>query len=211
MEVREIDGFLEQSQTGIRDLHQRTILAPTPREKERCRQSGCWPKAGRPQLRWRLWSGTLTPLAGGPPPLAREDLRHQCSSSPGVPPALGKEEKAELRAAGQELPAAVGIGLANWNWKVVGQFVCERFGIRLSRSSCLNYLHRLGFVLERPKKRLLKAEETNREAFVAEYAALRDEASLSGAKIFFADEAHFRADAELQGKWVLKGESPLVD
>ena len=35
MGVREIDGFLEQWQTGIRDLHRRTILAPTPRERER--------------------------------------------------------------------------------------------------------------------------------------------------------------------------------
>ncbi len=91
------------------------------------------------------------------------------------------------------------------------QFVSERFGIRLSRSSCLNYLHRLGFVLKRPKKRLLKADEGKREAFVAEYAALRGQARRSGAKIFFADEAHFRADAELRGKWVLKGEPALVD
>ena len=28
----------------------------------------------------------------------------------------------------------------------------------------------------------------------------------TGSKIFFADEAHFRAEAELRGKWVLKGE-----
>ena len=40
----------------------------------------------------------------------------------------------------------------------------------------------------------------------AEYAALWDEAGRTGGKIFLADEAHFRADAELQGKWVLKGE-----
>ena len=116
-----------------------------------------------------------------------------------------------MRAAVQELPARVGIGLANWNWKIVRQLVSERFGIRLSRNSCLNYLHRLGFVLKRPKKRLLKADEGKREAFVSEYAALRDEAGRSGAKIFFADEAHFRADAELRAKWVLKGEPALVD
>ena len=41
---------------------------------------------------------------------------------------------------------------------------------------------------------------------MAEYAALADGARRSGAKIFFADEAHFRADAELRSKWVLKGE-----
>ena len=39
-----------------------------------------------------------------------------------------------------------------------------------------------------------------------EYAALWAEAGRTGGKIFFADEARFRADAELRGKWVLKGE-----
>ena len=104
-----------------------------------------------------------------------------------------------------------GIEMANWNWKVVRQFLLEHFGISLSRSSCLNYLHRLGFVLKRPKKRLLKADQDKRESFVADYAARWDEARRTGAKIFFADEAHFRADAELRGKWVLKGEPTLVN
>ena len=116
-----------------------------------------------------------------------------------------------MKAAVQGPPAEFGIELANWNWKVVRQFVSEKYGIGLSRSSCLNWLHRLGFALKRPKKRLLKADAAKREAFVAEYAALWDEVSLSGDKIFFADEAHFRADAELRGKWVLRGEPALVD
>ena len=124
----------------------------------------------------------------------------------GFPPALGETQQAELTGAVQELPEMSGIEMANWNWKVVRQFVSKRFGIGLSRSTCLNYLHRLGFVLKRPKKRLVKADEQKREAFVAEYATLSDEAWRTGAKIFFADEAHFRADAELRGKWVLKGE-----
>ena len=111
----------------------------------------------------------------------------------------------------QELPANSGMELANWNWKVVCQYVSGRFGISLSRSTCLNYLRRLGFSFKRPKKRLLKADVEKREAFVAEYAALSDEARWSGAKIFFADEAHFRADAELRGKWVMRGEPALVD
>ena len=65
-------------------------------------------------------------------------------------------------------------------------------------------------MLKRPKKRLLKADPVRREAFVAEYAALTAAARRSGAKIFFADEAHFQADADLRGKWVLKGEPALV-
>ena len=91
-----------------------------------------------------------------------------------------------------------GIELANWYWKGGRQFVLERFGFSLSRSSCLNYpvsstgqaLHRLGFALKRPKKRLVKADPARREVFVAEYVVLTEAARHSGAKIFFADEAH---------------------
>ena len=108
------------------------------------------------------------------------------------------------------MPSQAGIGLSNWNWKAVRQFVEDRFGLARSRRSCLNYLHRLGFVLKRPKKRLVKADPVRREAFVADYAALAASARCSGTKIFFADEPHFQADADLQGKWVLKGEPALV-
>ena len=47
-----------------------------------------------------------------------------------------------------------------------------------------------------------------RKAFVLQYRQIRKEAQKSGAKIFFVDEAHFRADADLRGKW---GEPALVD
>jgi transposase len=101
--------------------------------------------------------------------------------------------------------------MANWNWKAVRQFVEQRFGRLLSSRSCLNYLHRLDFVLKRPKKRLLKADAAKRKAFVATYVALRKEAQVTGAKIFFVDEALFRADADLRAIWVPRGEPALVD
>jgi transposase len=111
----------------------------------------------------------------------------------------------------QATPTEVGIALANWSWKVVRQFIAARCGVRLGRSTCLRYLHRLGFAYKRPKKRLLKADEAKRAAFVADYAARLVEAQAVGAKIFFVDEAHSRADADLHGKWVLKGQPALVD
>jgi len=111
----------------------------------------------------------------------------------------------------QATPREAGLDLANWNWKVVRQFVQERFDRLLSGRSCLNYLHRLGFVVKRPKKRLLKANAEKRAAFVAAYVALRVEAQAHGAKIFFVDEAHFRADVALRAKWVLRGAPALVD
>jgi len=110
----------------------------------------------------------------------------------------------------QAAPSVAGLDLANWNWKGVRQFVQKCFSRMLSSRSCLNYLHRLGFVVKRPKKRLLKADAEKRAAFVAAYVALRTEAQEKGAKIFFVDEAHFRADVELRAKWVLRGEPALV-
>lgn len=116
-----------------------------------------------------------------------------------------------LKAAVQHAPREAGLDVADWHWKVVRRFVSERCGITLARSSCLNYLHRLGFVVKRPIKRLLKADEVKRTAFVATYAALRQEAQASGAKHFFVDEAHFYADVDVHGQWVLKGTPALID
>ena len=81
----------------------------------------------------------------------------------------------------------------------------------MSRSSCLRWLHRLGFTWKRPKKHLLKADAKKRAAFVHEYGRLTAAAANSGAKHWFVDEAHFRADADLRGKWVQRGQAALVD
>ena len=90
----------------------------------------------------------------------------------------------------EQPPATAGIVMANWYWKVVRQFVSERFGISLSRSSCwLNWLHRL-----------LKADESKRETFVAEYAVLWEEAQRTGARIFFADERPLPGGRRIAGQ-----------
>ena len=107
--------------------------------------------------------------------------------------------------------AAAGMQQANWSWKMVRQFMAEHLGVTLSRSSCWNYLRRLGFVWKRPKKRLLKADAGQRETFVASYAGSRQKAEQDGGTIFFIDEAHFRADVEMRNKWVLRGAPALVD
>ena len=212
MGVREIDRFLEQWQMDAKALRRRMILAPTPRERERwyamlLLAQGLTAAATAEGLerdphtigRWASAFGE-----GGPAALIFEQTG-------GSPPALDEAQQEELKEAVQQPPVSSGIVMANWYWKVVGRFVLERFGIELSRSSCLNWLHRLGFAFKRPKKRLLKADDAKREAFVAEYAILTEVAQRTGARIFFAYEAHFRADAELRGKWVLKGKPALVD
>ena len=43
----------------------------------------------------------------------------------GGPPVLGEAEQAALKGAVQELPETSGIEMANWNCKVVRQFVAD--------------------------------------------------------------------------------------
>ena len=217
MGVREIDRSLEQWQMGVKDLRRRMILAPTPRERERWyailllaqgltaaataealerdpHTIGRWASAALGQDLGNLRARPSPPGAAAATGPAGPDIR-QTGGCPWT---------RRRSSTGGGPPAAAGIQLANWYWRVVRQFVSERFGISRCRSSCLNWLYRLGFACKRPKKRLLKANESKREAFVAEYAALWEEAQRTEASIFFADEAHFRADAELRGKWVLQ-------
>ena len=111
---------------------------------------------GAGHFRWQMGVG---PRRGRTPSLDFRAVR-------GFPTALGETQQAALKGAVQGLPELSGIEPANWNRKVARQFVSERFGIGLgiglSRGSCLNYLHCLGFVLKRPKKRLVKADEAKR-------------------------------------------------
>ena len=135
-------------------------LAPTPRHGS----------GGTPSGLAQGWTAAATaealerdphPSAGGRRPSAREGPALIFEQS--FPSRL-KRQREELKAAVQELPEQAGIQLANWYWKGVRQFVWEQFGTSLSRSSCLNWLHRLGFAFKRPKKRLLKADQAKRKS-----------------------------------------------
>ena len=100
---------------------------------------GCWRRVGR-QRQWRRrWNETPILLAYWPGHSQRVAPRRWFLNRVVVPPALDGERRAELKAAVQGSPSQAGIDLSNWNWKVVRQFVEERFRLTLSRSSCLNY------------------------------------------------------------------------
>ena len=157
MGVREIGRCLEQWRMEVKDLRRRMILAPTPRERER------WYAILLLAQGWTA-AATAEALERDPHTIGRwasaygPDIR----ADRWFPPALDQAQQEELKAAVQEPPGASGINLATWYWKAVRQFAGDRFSIGLSRSSCLNWLHRLGFAFKRPKKRLLKADEAKR-------------------------------------------------
>ena len=136
MGVREIDRSLEQWQMGVKDLRRRVILAPTPRERER------W-YAILLLAQGLTAAATAEALERDPHTIGRwgVGLRRGRACGPDIradrwfPPALDQAQQEELKGA-----VTAGIVMANWYWKVVRQFVSERFGISLSRSSCLNWL-----------------------------------------------------------------------
>ena len=170
-------------------------------------RTGLDPRAGRPgtgprPTHDRRLGGSISPTRTGGRTLRRRWR---------FPPILDAAEQAALKAAVEAPPREAAIAAATWSWKAVRQFVASHFGKRLSPRRCLRYLHRLGFVWKRPKRRLLKADPAKREAFVAQYRDLVAEAVERGARIFFVDEAHFRADGDLRGLWTPKGKPALVD
>ena len=204
MGVREIDRSLEQWQMGVKDLRRRVILAPTPRERER-------------------WYAILLLAQGLTAAATAEALerdphtigRWASAFGEGGPGAMAFEQSGGSprdRQSAADRTEGSGAGVSSKGWPQLGQLELEGGaqicagtfrGLpepqqlpELPPSTRGQALHRLGFVLKRPKKRLLKADAAQRETFVAEYAALVDEAQQVEAKVFFVDEAHFRADGD---------------
>jgi transposase len=205
----EIAAVLTHWQPDVRQIRERMYRAPTPRER--------WHAVWLPAQGWPAYKVAeglereAHTIGGRLAAFDRDGPAALAFAQTGGPPALDAEAQARLKVAVRATPAAVGIALANWNWQVVRQVIAVRYGIRLYRSACTRSLHRLGCADKRPKKRLLKADEAKRAAFVQESAALLVEAQAAGATIVFVDEAHSWADGDLHGKWVLKGPPALVD
>ena len=74
----------------------------------------------------------------------------------------------------------------------------------------MNYLHRLGFVLKRPKKRPPESQDEERKAFVLQYSQIREEAQESGAKIFSWMKPTFGPMPTCEANGT-QGEAALVD
>ena len=177
--MRDIAQLLERWQLDVGNLRESMYGAPTPRERERWH--GLWLLAqgwSAIQVAEALERESLIPLETGWPTFAEPGPKVWSLNRLGVPPVLSRGEQNHLKSSVLDPPGEAGIELSNWNWKVVRQFLKRSFDLGLSRSSCLNYLHRLGFVLKRPKKRLLKAKDEERKAFVLQYRQIREEAQV---------------------------------
>jgi hypothetical protein len=155
--LEDVPALLARWKLTPADAREQIYRAKTPRERERWHAlwllARGWPAAeagpstgARSAYDWRLAQRLCSGRATNPGLRAKWWL----------PPALAPDQQAALKDAVEGTPTSVGLPLANWTWRSVQHFLQQQCGLQLSRSSCLRWLHRLGFTWKRPKKRLRK-------------------------------------------------------
>ena len=79
------------------------------------------------------------------------------SKAPGPAPKLTAEQFEELGRVIEKGPLAAGYQSGVWTGPMIGDLIEERFGIRYHNHHVPRLLHTLGFSVQRPRKRLAKA------------------------------------------------------
>jgi transposase len=88
--------------------------------------------------------------------LGAEGLRVR--KSPGAPPRLSNAQKEELAEIIEAGPQSVGLTSGLWTGPMVGDVIFERYGVRYHHQHIPRLLHQLGFSVQRPRKRLARAD-----------------------------------------------------
>lgn len=77
---------------------------------------------------------------------------------PGPTPKLDAAQRDELAAVVDAGPLAAGYQSGVWTGPMIGDFIEKRFGARYHKHNVPRLLHELGFSLQRPRKRLARAD-----------------------------------------------------
>lgn len=95
-----------------------------------------------------------------------EDLRPR--KAPGAAPRLTAAQREELCALVEAGPQATGFTSGMWTGPMVGQLIRERFGVSYHDHHVPYLLHQLGFSVQRPRKRLARADAEKQETWLKE-------------------------------------------
>jgi len=76
----------------------------------------------------------------------------------GRPPRLDEEQLRELSRVIEAGPMAAGYSSGVWTGPMIGNFIEKRFAVRYHNHHIPRLLHQLGFSVQRPRKRLAKAD-----------------------------------------------------
>jgi transposase len=108
-------------------------------------------------------------------------------------------------------PLQLKFTFALWTAKMVGEFIYQRFGVKLSKSSVCRLLTQLGLTPQRPVWRAYQQRPEEVQKWLnEEFPRIRRLAKKCKATIFFGDEAGVRSDHHAGTTWAVKGKTPVV-
>lgn len=88
--------------------------------------------------------------------------------APGAAPKLSEEQRAELIALIEAGPQASGYTSGVWTGPRIGDLIWKKFGVRYHNHHVPRLLHQLGFSVQRPRKRLARADRAAQEVWLKE-------------------------------------------
>lgn len=77
---------------------------------------------------------------------------------PGPAPKLTDAQRAELTALIEAGPRVAGYSSGVWTGPMIGDLIAQRFGVRYHNHHVPRLLHELGFSVQRPRRRLARAD-----------------------------------------------------
>ena len=131
---------------------------------------------------------------------------------PGRPPKLSGEQTRRLYTliTGAD-PRQLEFAFALWTRDVVRELIRREFKVSLSAVSVGRLLRTLGLSPQRP---LWRAWQADPDAVARwreeEFPAIRAQARIEGARIYFGDEAGIRSDYHAGTTWAPVGQTPVV-
>jgi transposase len=82
---------------------------------------------------------------------------------PGAAPRLSDAQRVELTAIVEAGPMAAGYQSGVWTGPMIGDLIQQRFGVEYHNHHIPRLLHQLGFSVQRPRKRLARADALAQE------------------------------------------------
>lgn len=132
--------------------------------------------------------------------------------APGPAPRLDAAQREALTRLIEEGPQAAGYTGGIWTGPRIGDLIRRRFGVRYHNHHIPRLLHRLGFSVQRPRKRLARADKAAQELWLTKrLPAIRRKAARCRGVVVFEDEASFWQDGSLHRTWSRVGVQPRVD
>ncbi len=89
-------------------------------------------------------------------------------TAPGPTPRLTEEQLDQLVVLIEDGPDAAGYTSGVWTGPMIGDLIAQRFGVRYHNHHIPRLLHQLGFSVQRPRKRLARADAKKQAQWLRE-------------------------------------------